>query len=289
MERELWRLLYWLTRKLDNGWGEWRYSASDVLGVYYWAVVHDRPISWAADIRQWPVDLRPASFPSTSTLYRRLRRPEIAKLMAMVEQRLMTLLAMGQCLVHMIDGKALAVSAVSKDPDAGYGHGAGAHQKGYKLHAIWSRSPMPSAWEVAPMNASETLMARSLISKSTGSGYLVGDTHYDSNYLYDLATQMGFQLVAKKRRGRGLGSRRHSPARLRAIELLKSEFGRALYKRRNAVESCFSALCSVGGGLSPLPAWVRRIHRVRNWVQTKILLAGIRWILRHQPQTLVDA
>ena len=43
MERELWRSLYLLARKLGNPWGSWRYSTAEVLGVYFWAVVHDRP------------------------------------------------------------------------------------------------------------------------------------------------------------------------------------------------------------------------------------------------------
>lgn len=292
MERELWRVLYLLTRELDMPWGSWRYSTADVLGAYYWAVVHDRPTSWAADPEQWPDDLRPALLPPPSTLYRRLRHPQTVMLMTAVEQHLVALLALGQCLVHIIDGKALAVSAVSKDPDAGYGYGAGARQKGYKLYAVWGRGPMPVAWGLAPMNTSERVMARGLIGDLPGGGYLVGDNQYDANYLYDLAAKAGFQLVAKKTssRGRGgLGHRRQSPGRLRSIELLKTAFGRALYNARNAIECRFGALTCVGGGLSPLPAWVRRFNRVRNWVQAKIILAGVRWILQHEPKKLAYA
>ena len=49
MERELWRILYHLTRELDKPWGEWRYATADVLAAYFWAVVHDRPTQWAVD------------------------------------------------------------------------------------------------------------------------------------------------------------------------------------------------------------------------------------------------
>lgn len=120
MERELWRSLYLLGRKLGNPQGSWRYSTAEVLGVYFWAVVHDRPISWATDPQEWPCDLQPKWLPSQSTMSRRLRKPETVELMTAVEQQLVALLALGRYLVHIVDGKALAVSAVSKDRDTGY-------------------------------------------------------------------------------------------------------------------------------------------------------------------------
>lgn len=289
MERELWRSLYLLARKLGNAWGSWRYSTAEVLGVYFWAVVHDRPTNWAIDPSQWPDDLRPEWLPSQSTMSRRLRKPETVELMTAVEQQLVALLALGQYLVHIVDGKALAVSAVSKDSDTGYGRGAGTNQKGYKLHAIWSGGPIPAAWALAPMNASEKTMARHLIPTLVGGGYLLGDVQYDVSYLYELATEAGFQLVAQKTKGRGLGHRRQPPGRLRSIELLRTEFGRALYQQRNAIECRFGTLTCVGGGLGPLPAWVRRFNRVRNWVQAKIIMAGVRWLLNHEPQKLAFA
>jgi hypothetical protein len=220
------------------------------LAIYYWAVVHDRPTSWATCAEVWPDDLRPARLPPTSTLYRRLRRPETVALMTATEQCLLSLLALAGRWVQFIDGKPLAVSAVSHDPDAGYGYGAGARLKGYKLHVIWSCGPMPLAWVLAAINVSEKRVALSLLTDLPGGGYLVADCNYDVGYLYDRAAAEGFQLVAKKTssRGRGaLGHRRQSPARLRSIELLKSPFGRALYNARNSIESRFGSLTSFGG------------------------------------------
>ena len=118
MERELWKALYLLAIGLDKPWGCWRYSTAEIVAVYLWAVVHDRPTSWAADPREWPEDLRPAQLPSQSTLSRRLQHGETVELITAVEQQLATLLAVGQCLVHRIDGKALGISKVGKDPDA---------------------------------------------------------------------------------------------------------------------------------------------------------------------------
>lgn len=292
MERELWTALYRFTVTFDKPWGRWRYSDGDIVGVYLWAVIHDRPTRWATDPRAWPDDLRPTWLPTQSTLSRRLRRSETVELMTRVEQHLVELVCVGQFLVQRIDGKALAVSPVSKDPDAGYGRGAGASQKGYKFHAVWAEGPMPRAWALTAMNASEKTLARSLIAGLPGGGYLLGDVQYDVGYLFDLAAAEGFQLVTQKTAGRsrnGLGHRRQSPARLRSIELLKTAFGRELYKQRRAIESRFGTLTCVGGGLAPLPAWVRRFHRVRNWVQAKLILAGVRWLLRNDPQKLALA
>jgi hypothetical protein len=289
MERELWKALYALAVELDKPWGHWRYSTAEVLAVYFWAAVHDRPTHWATDPHHWSEDLRPSWLPSQSTMSRRLRRPSAVELMTAVEQQLVALLGLGRCLVHIIDGKALGISAVSKDPDAGYGRGAGAWQKGYKFHAIWGGGPMPVAWTLAPINASEKTVARGLIESLPGGGYLVADSQYDVGYLYDLAAQEGFQLVAKKTPSRGkgrLGHRLQSSARLRSIELMATSFGRALYRQRNAIECRFGTMTCTGGGLSPLPAWVRRFHRVRHWIQAKLILAGLRWLKNQRPQKL---
>jgi hypothetical protein len=202
------------------------------------------------------------------------------------------LLALGQYWVQMIDAKGLPVSGVSKDPDAGTGRAAGGFQKGYKFYAIWSDGPIPQAWGLAPMNVSEKTMARQLIPTLSGGGYLLGDAEYDANPLYDAAAEAGYQLVTKKRndRGRGgLGHRRQSAGRLRSIELMNTQFGRALYDRRNAIECRFGTLTATGGGLAPLPAWVRRFHRIRHWVQAKILAVAIRWIILNEPQKLAFA
>ncbi len=135
-------------------------------------------------------------------------------------------------------------------------------------------------------------MARHLIPALPGGGYLLADSQYDANPLYDMAAEAGFQLVAKKikDRGRGgLGHRCQSAGRLRSIELLATAFGGFLWDQRNAIERYFGAWVSSGGGLGPLPAWVRRFGRVRNWIQAKILVAGARWLFSREPHKLALA
>ena len=67
-----------------------------------------------------------------------------------------------------------------------------------------------------------------------------------------------------------------SPYRLRCIELMRSAFGRGVFACRGAIERTFGALTSFGGGLSPLPSWVRHLNRVWLWVSAKLVINGVR-------------
>ncbi len=53
-------------------------------------------------------------------------------------------------------------------------------------------------------------------------------------------------------------------------------FGRQLHQCRTAIERCFGKATSFGGGLAPLPAWVRGWARVRTWVWAKLVINAIR-------------
>lgn len=292
MERELWQALYLLATGLDKSWGRWKYSTAEIVVVYFWAVLHDRPTSWATEPAEWPPDLRPEPLPPQSTLSRRLKRPATVELMTAVEQQLVVLIGLGKRWIHILDAKALAVSPISHDRDAAWGRGARGLQKGYKVHAIWNGGPLFTTWALSPMNTSEKVVARHMLKSMLGGGYLLADSQYDANYLYDDAEQAGFQLVAKKTpsRGRGgLGHRRNSPSRLRSIELLTTKFGARLYRERAAIERMFGVLSSTGGILGPLPAWVRHFHRVRHWVQAKLIINALRWLKTSQPNPLADA
>ena len=292
MERELWQALYLLASGLDKRWGRWKYSTAEIVTVYFWAVLHDRPTSWAAQPAEWPADLRPVPLPPQSTLSRRLKQADSVELMTAVEQQLVVLIGLGQHWIHVLDGKPLAVSPISHDRDAAWGRGARGMQKGYKLHAVWNGGPLFTTWALTPMNCSEKTVARCLLKSMLGGGYLLADAQYDANYLYDDAEKAGFQLVAKKTPGRGrngLGHRRNSPSRLRSIELLTTRFGAALYHERGTIERQFGVLASTGGILGPLPVWVRRFHRVRHWVQAKLILNALRCIQSSRPHVIANA
>jgi hypothetical protein len=287
MERELWELLLHLLTRLCNRWPRGRFGDEEVLAVYLWAVVHDRPVSWACDRGHWPSDLIRYPLPSQPTMSRRLRTASVEQLMNSLEDQLLAISAVKYLWVRVIDAKALPVGGPSKDPDAQWGRGACAVQHGYKFHAVWGFGPLPIAWALAPLNVSEQRLAKELIRDLPGQGYLLGDSQFDSNALYDIAAEAGYQLVAARQRpGTRLGHRSHSPHRLRSIELLQRPFGKGLYKVRVRIEHCFAQLTTFVGGLGPLPFWVRRFSRVRLWVQAKLLINAIRILNQTNPQCL---
>jgi len=199
-------------------------------------------------------------------------------------------------LLKYIDGKPVVVAFHSTDPDAACGRGAGHKDRGYKLHAIWAAdAAMPAAFEVQPLNVDEQQVARRLIPKALHRdrpGYLLADSNYNDSALFDLAAERGHRLIAPRQKpGTGLGHRRHSPHRLRCIEMLEPapsaaaaaahechyRFGAGLVRARRAIERRFGNAVSFGGGLtSALPSFVRRLHRVRRWVHAKLLINAAR-------------
>jgi hypothetical protein len=278
MEHKLWSQLYEMvmtTLYPDPAHGV-RHSDRWVVLTYLWAVVHDRATWWATDRRNWPSGCGPLSLPSQPTMSRRLRTEPVRRLIYTALARCRA--AAPAVWVKYLDGKPLPVGGLSKDPDARDGYGAGGYFRGYKLHAIWGAGPVPLAWEVRSANQAESTLARWLVRRLVGEGYLVGDSAYDSNPLYECSARRHHQVVAppKKAQGAGAGHHRQSPSRLRSLELLGHAFGQALYKTRSAAERCFGHLTSFGGGLGPLPSWVRRLPRVRLWVAAKLLIYAAR-------------
>jgi hypothetical protein len=257
------------------------YSDEDIVKTWFWAVLHDRPVSWACDRCNWPVYERRRKRPSPSVMSRRLRTPSVRRLLEELEERMLRPHGVG-ALVWAIDGKPLAISGCSKDRQAGYGRAAGGKAKGYKLHALVSMDGTVAAWRVAPMNKDEREMARRMLRDTKVQGYVLADSNYDSNPLHELCGQRGeLQLVAPPRYGfcRGRGHRRQSAGRLRSIAMLsnpQSSFGRELHAQRDEIERYYGNLTNWAGGLTELPPWARTHRRVHRWVQAKLILKALR-------------
>jgi len=250
MERELWPPLYRLLRDVAKDFHQKyvQYQPWVLLAVMLWAALHERPVSWACQERHWSTTtLRPARLPSPATISRRIDGVAVGLLWRAVEQRLRDRAA--PTLLAFLDGKPLPVGGNSKDPDARFGRGAGCIARGYKLHAIWSTRPVPEAWEVAPLNVDEKTVARLLLPQLSHGGYLLADGNYDASHVYDGAWEEGYQLVAPYRKAKEPGSGKHyqSPHRLRSIAIMQSDFGKALYKARTAIERSFGNATSFGG------------------------------------------
>jgi len=280
MDHELWSRLshamFDVARAFPSS-GRRTYDTHRIVRVYLWAVLHERPVYWAVNPRHWDRLRRPKRLPDQSTMSRRLRHPETWAFLTRLARRVA-----GSCpeeLIKAMDGKLLRVAKHSGDGDATFGWGQGGYARGYKLHAIWSDTPMPLAWEVRPLNEGETVVAQSLIRQIGGQGYLLADAMYDQNPLYDLADEHGHQLVAPRRKpGTTLGHRKHSPQRLRSVALLEgpNRFGQSQFNHRKQIERNFAGLVNFGGGLQSLPAWVRTIHRVRLFVHAKLIINAAR-------------
>lgn len=285
MERQLWMRIVEVIRQVDKPPfnPRHRFSVIVIVKVWMWSVIHDRPVSWSCDSRNWPPWAR-FTKPSETTMSRRLRSPEVLEFLKRVEARVCRSKA-NQTVLWMIDGKPLVISGSSGDRQAGYGRAAGGKAKGYKLHLILGLNGTIAGWRVAPMNADERRMAERMLKVVLIWGYVVGDANYDSNRIHAICDRRGnLQFVSPRRYGpdKGMGHRKQTAGRLRAVQILEDPFpgfGHELMLLRLRVERYFSQLTARAGGLTHLPPWVRTHRRVHRWVQAKLILNSLRTTL----------
>ena len=270
-----------------------QHSTAVIVRVHTWAALHDRPVSWACDPRNWKRSARPAELPDQSTMSRRTRREDFMAFLERVGRRLNGKAKPG--LVKVVDGKPLELPNHSTDRDATWSRGVSRTSLGYKLHAVFSGNPMPDAFAITTLNVCEKRMAARMVGRVPGCGYLLGDAHYDASWLFDYCHHHGRQLVCPRAKpGTGIGHHHVSPHRRRSIDMLEAPagvnpFGPDLYDIRTGIERDFSQLVCFGGGLATLPPWVRRIWRVRNWVMSKLLINAARIRINRRKAVTVDA
>jgi hypothetical protein len=280
MEGELWAVVYRLVRRLGKRPVGCTYSDWVIVAIYLWSVLHDRPLHWVWDSNDRPSELEGVAWPSYKTVRTRLQRASAQALCREVDAALRERFPASWC--YWMDGRPLTVSWNSRDPDAKVGRGVRGLAKGYKLHVICDARRMIVAWRVMPMNVSEVTMAKVMLRYRPGSGYLVGDTLFDSNPLYERSAKAGYILLTGQKSGEGLGHRRHSRHRLASLALAQRPFGQELLKWRDEVERMFGLMGNCGEGLGPLPNWVRRSRRVRRWVGAKIIFYHARLVLKNK-------
>ena len=83
MEDQLFRAIVAVLARLDKrrkGTKE-DFSDEEIVKVFYWAVIHDRAISWACQRRNWPVHWRRRKLPSDTTMSRRQRSLSVIALL----------------------------------------------------------------------------------------------------------------------------------------------------------------------------------------------------------------
>jgi hypothetical protein len=289
MERELWEKVYRLAKLNDRSQSDTFYRDWEIVVIYFWAVIHDRPTRWACDRSNWvgcPANIR---LPNQSTVSRRLRTKEVLQLIHAISTtfKSMTLLPKYLC----IDGKPLTIGDHSCDADARNGWAGRGYAKGYKLHAIWGKGPIPVCFQVTSLNEGEPKVARELVKQIQHPAYIVGDRQYDSNPLHEVARAQNCQLIAEQKNGSGklAGNRKHSPARIQCFAILKTTRGQLLLRFRDQIERRFGKLTCFGAGLGPLPAWVRTIKRVKLWVTAKLIINALHYIYTKKQTTLALA
>ena len=284
MERQLWKRIVDVLKDCSSQFmAHCQYQVDTIVKVWFWGVLHDRPVSWSCVSANWPPWNR-LQLPSASTMSRRLRSEPVRRLIHQLEERVCRSAA-GDNMVWMIDGKPLVISGCSSDRQAGYGRATGGKAKGYKLHALIGSNGSVAEWRVAPMNVDERKMARRMLLSAKIFGYVLGDGNYDSNPLHKVCDERGdLQFVTPRRygAGRGFGHRKQTAGRLRSVEILESpfcEFGEGLMLQRLEIERFFSKLSTNSGGLTHLPPWIRTHRRVHRWVKAKLIINALRCTL----------
>lgn len=137
MEHQLFKEIVAVLQRIDKPRANVRctYFGENIVRVWFWAVLHDRPVSWACECTSWPIHLRRRRLPSGSTMSRRMRTDQVQILIQRIEDEQLRTDG-SKSLAWMIDGKPLVISGCSKDRQAGFGRAARGKAKGYKRHSI---------------------------------------------------------------------------------------------------------------------------------------------------------
>jgi Transposase DDE domain len=289
MDREQWKIVLGAVRRAARQVAgacppgrRPRFADWLIVAMYLWAVAHDRCQSWACDRSHYNGVFRPRGpLPSVSQFNRRVAGERARLILGRVHEELggeLTATALSY-----LDGKPLTVGPASKDGDARRGHVLGGFAKGYKLHAWMTEDRRIPLWCVTPLNVHEVPVARLLVrqvGELSDRSLTLADQNYDAHDLHkELHAYNGRLLVWPK--GPQKLDQRHpvtlrqmGPARRQLVaaqDRCPSLLRMVLRQRVNA-EGILGNLCGYGGGLTGLPPWVRRLHRVRRWVGGKIIL-----------------
>lgn len=253
-----------------------QYSDFLIVCLYFWAVLHDRPMTWAIQPVHYNRLFRPRKVPSISQLNRRIAADRFQSILLKTHQRLAgDSRFKGLC----IDGRALCVSPVSQDRDARWGHIPGGMGKGYKLHAIVSSDGNIPVFSVMPLNVHEMPVARQMLAHlphGPGDLLVMADGNYDAQVLHkDIARRGGFLITRPRGRARHPVTRRQMGRSRRLLIDLWERNPRLMsrvYRHRQGIERRLGNLTCIPGLLSHLPPFVRGLARARRWTGGKICL-----------------
>lgn len=291
MDGKLWDRLYRQIRRACKGlanrprMGRPRvYGTGDVLAVLAFAALTDLPVSkarqkliappvvwWRRRYGAWP-----GRVPTDSTLSRRVRQSDCRELLRRVLRRLRRCLGLHPTAHVALDATLLLTGAYSRDPESRWTCHGGRWFRGYALHAICDLAGRLWAWHVTSANVQEMKAARRLIRQLAGQRQkvtlVVADRGEDSEPLHQMIRRrLNAQLLAplNLRGAKTQDWRDRQPGRAAADALLQTKQGRTWYKERTVIErwnSWFKGFARV----SMLPHHVRRLRRVRLWIDLKL-------------------
>ncbi len=277
MSSQGWRLLYRIikreARRLPKPRRRFDYSDALIAAMFFWAVWHDRPQCWACRRDSYGSLFRPRRLPSISEFNKRIRSERSTRLLESVFTHLSSNEVPDE--VCLLDSRPLPVGACSKDQAARAGRVYGGFARGYRLHALVAENGVVLAWRLAAMNVSESTIARALLPQAPTKSCVLADANYDRTPLYECAAEHDVRLLARPKKNAGQGHHRQSPVRLAAIAIWRLDADHYA-RRRDQVERAFAWQSNFGGGLAPLPAWVRTPPRVYRWVQAKLIINHLR-------------
>ena len=283
MSSHVWKLVYQSLRRVNRRISkEGRACLYDdvlIVSMFLWAAFHDRPLCWAADRSNYSSLFRPRKLPSRSQFGRRIRTARCRTLIDALNRELAKVEDVPN--IFLMDSRPLRLGSYSRDPDARRGRAGGAFAKGYKLHALATKQGQIVSWRLTPMNRNDIPVAWELINEARPQGMVLADGAYDSGTLYDHVLKHRAMLLTPLPANVGGGHRPQSRARLLAARMWNNG-AETLYRERIEIERIFSRQSSFGGGLAPLPAWVRRQTRVWRWVAAKLILYHARLALRRK-------
>lgn len=278
MSSREWKVVYQTIRQVSRSMPRPprrpEYSDALIVAIYLWAVMHDRPQGWACSRENYGSRFRPRRLPSQSRLSRRIRGARCQEVLTTVYMRIAEVDRPST--VNMVDGRPFPVNGCTKDRQARAGKVSGGFARGYRLHQLVSDDQRVLNWLVTSMNEPEAKQAQILIETAPAVGSIIlADSAYDASFLYEAARSRGSLLVATIRADRLKRSprpNRNSPERIVAVESWKRWATRYVHRDRLRVETAFGNQSSYGGGLGPLPAWVRTRSRVTRWIGAKLIL-----------------
>jgi hypothetical protein len=249
-----------------------QFSCREILLVMLWAVLHDRPIRWACQAENWSAARRLSRLPHPSTISRRRRKPGFQNLLSRCHAKLVECLTAGKSRgTCVIDGMPLMVNDFSKDPDARNGHAHRHWGRGYKLHAVFDGQGVVLRFEVCALNVNERVPAIHMLSGlERYARRVLADGNYDGKPLHRSLDGRPIKLYTPLIRNEA-GPKTH-PRRRRLKRLLAKPIAAKLRQARDQIERQFGLFGNLGFGFKGLPNWVRRLHRVTDWLSLKLLL-----------------